>query len=87
MLMAKMHNVKNSLRISPVFLLFFFYYWQAAIQPILSKKKAIIKLIFQKEQYVKFDKPGFPYSFEYPVYASIIRDSSYLDRAPKILIG
>jgi gliding motility-associated lipoprotein GldD len=28
---------------------------------------------------VVFDKPGFPFSFEYPAYSSIVRDSSYFD--------
>ena len=44
-----------------------------------SKKKGYYKIDFPKREYVKFDKPGFPYSFEYPVYATITRDSSYFD--------
>ncbi|MEP6584233.1 MAG: hypothetical protein ABJA90_08195 [Ginsengibacter sp.] len=43
------------------------------------KKKGYFKIDFPKHAYVKFDKPGFPYSFEYPVYASVVRDSSYFD--------
>ena len=31
--------------------------------------------------------PGYPYTFEYPVYARIAKDSSYFDEGPKILIG
>ncbi|MEP7251270.1 MAG: hypothetical protein ABI683_02790 [Ginsengibacter sp.] len=48
-----------------------------------SKQKAYFKIDFPKHQYVKFDEPGFPYSFEYPVYARVVRDSSYFDSATK----
>ncbi len=44
-----------------------------------SKKKGYFKIDFPKHEYVKFDNPDFPYSFEYPVYAKIVRDSSYFD--------
>ena len=45
----------------------------------ISKKKGYYKIDFPKRQYVKFDKDNFPFSFEYPAYAAIIRDSSYFD--------
>ena len=45
-----------------------------------SKNKGYYKIDFPERQYVKFDSPGFPYSFEYPVYARIARDSSYFDK-------
>ncbi len=44
-----------------------------------SRKKGYYKIDFPKREYVKFDKAGFPYSFEYPAYATITRDSSYFD--------
>lgn len=33
--------------------------------------------------YQKFEKEGFPYSFEYPVYGDIIQDSTYFDSTPE----
>jgi hypothetical protein len=33
--------------------------------------------------YQKFDNPEFPYSFEYPVYAQIVKDSTYFDTNPE----
>ena len=30
-----------------------------------------------------FDKPGYPYSFEYPVYGQIIQDTLFFDRKPE----
>lgn len=44
-----------------------------------SKQQGYFKIDFPKHQYVKFDNPDFPYSFEYPVYARVVRDSSYFD--------
>ncbi len=44
-----------------------------------SKKQGYFKIDFPKREYVKFDNPGFPYSFEYPVYAQVVKDSSYFD--------
>jgi len=44
-----------------------------------SKKKGYYKIDFPQRQYVKFDTAGFPYTFEYPVYARIIKDSAYFE--------
>lgn len=44
-----------------------------------SKKEGYYKIDFPKREYVKFDDPSFPYSFEYPVYAQVARDSTYFD--------
>jgi gliding motility-associated lipoprotein GldD len=34
-------------------------------------------------QYQLFDKPGFPYSFEYPTYATIQQDTSFFNEKPE----
>jgi len=49
----------------------------------VSKKRGYFKIDFPQRQYIKFDKEGFPYSFEYPVYANIIRDTTYFDKDPE----
>ncbi len=46
-----------------------------------SKKQGYYKIDFPKREYVKFDNPTFPYSFEYPVYSRVVRDSSYFDNS------
>lgn len=48
-----------------------------------SKKKGYFKIDFPEKKYVLFDEPGFPYSFEYPVYAKIVKDSTYFDANPE----
>lgn len=48
-----------------------------------SKKKGYYEIELPKHAYQTFDRAGFPYSFEYPVYANIIQDSTYFDSTPE----
>ena len=43
------------------------------------KPKGYYKIDFPKHEYTVFDRPGYPYTFEYPVYASIVQDSSFFE--------
>jgi gliding motility-associated lipoprotein GldD len=45
-----------------------------------SKKRGYYKISFPQHEYVKFDTAGFPYTFEYPVYARIIKDSTFFEQ-------
>jgi gliding motility-associated lipoprotein GldD len=51
--------------------------------PYISKKRGYFKIDLPQHRYQKFDREGFPYSFEYPVYGNIIQDSSYFDSSPE----
>ena len=44
-----------------------------------SKKRGYFKIDLPQRHYIKFDTPGFPYTFEYPSYARIIKDSTYFE--------
>src|SRR5258705_13278353 len=44
-----------------------------------GKKKGYFKIEFPEKKYQVFDQPGYPYSFEYPVYSNIIKDSTFFD--------
>jgi len=48
-----------------------------------SKKKGYFKVDFPERKYIAFDDPEVPYTFEYPVYASIVKDSTYFDSNPE----
>ncbi len=48
-----------------------------------SKKEGYFKIDFPKKQYTTFNEPGYPYTFEYPVYARIAKDSSYFTGGAK----
>ena len=45
-----------------------------------SKKKGYFKIDFPQREYISFQKEGFPYSFEYPAYAQVVKDSTYFDQ-------
>lgn len=42
-----------------------------------SKKTGYFKIDFPDRSYNTFNDPSYPYSFEYPAYAQIIKDSTY----------
>jgi len=42
-----------------------------------TKKKGYFRIDFPEKEYAKFDQAGFPYTFEYPVYAKIVRDTTF----------
>ena len=44
-----------------------------------SKKKGYFRIEFPEKKYRLFEQPGYPYSFEYPVYASVSRDSTFFE--------
>jgi gliding motility-associated lipoprotein GldD len=48
-----------------------------------SKKQGYYKIDFPKREYTTFNEPGYPYTFEYPVYASIAKDSAYFESTSK----
>jgi gliding motility-associated lipoprotein GldD len=48
-----------------------------------SKKQGYYKVNFPERKYLNFQKEGFPYTFEYPAYANIIKDSTYFDSNPE----
>src|SRR5271169_3849202 len=77
MKMPKPYNAKTNLTIT--FILFFLsiFFFSSCNSTYTSKKQGYYKIDFPQRQYVKFDKPGFPFSFEYPVYATIEQDSVY----------
>jgi gliding motility-associated lipoprotein GldD len=47
------------------------------------RPRGYFKIDFPPHEYQSFDQPGFPYTFEYPVYARIARDTSFFDAAPE----
>ena len=48
-----------------------------------SKKKGYFHISLPQHSYTSFDTAGFPCRFEYPVYANIIKDSTYFDSSPE----
>jgi gliding motility-associated lipoprotein GldD len=44
-----------------------------------GKKKGYFKIDFPKKEYKVFDSAGYPYTFQYPAYATVIKDSTFFD--------
>jgi len=49
----------------------------------VGKKKGYFRIDFPEKKYQAFDQPGYPYSFEYPVYASVVKDTSFFEDKPE----
>lgn len=47
------------------------------------KRRGYYKIDFPSHQYLLFDQPGYPYTFEYPVYAKVIKDTAFFDGKPE----
>jgi gliding motility-associated lipoprotein GldD len=47
------------------------------------KRRGYFKIDFPQHRYQAFDQPGYPYTFEYPIYATIVKDSSFFDTVPE----
>lgn len=48
-----------------------------------SKKKGYFQIPLPQHAYQKFENAQFPYSFEYPVYGNIVKDSTYFEANPE----
>lgn len=51
--------------------------------PYTYKKRGYFKIDFPERKYKLFDQPGYPYSFEYPAYAEIKKDTTFFDDKPE----
>lgn len=49
----------------------------------VPKPKGYFKIDLPQKQYVLFNAPGYPYTFEYPVYSKVIKDSTFFDEKPE----
>ena len=44
-----------------------------------GKKKGYFHIDLPEKKYQQFEQPGYPYTFEYPVYAVVTKDSTFFD--------
>ena len=49
----------------------------------VQKPRGYFKIDLPEKKYQLFDDPGYPYSFEYPLYGKIIRDSMFFEATPE----
>jgi gliding motility-associated lipoprotein GldD len=49
----------------------------------VPRPRGYFRVDLPQHAYRVFDQPGYPYRFEYPVYAEVVRDSSFFGEAPE----
>jgi len=59
-------------------LLPFFFSCNSTYTP---KPKGYFKIDFPEKKYQVFNQPGYPYTFEYPLYANVVKDSTFFGEA------
>src|SRR5882757_2868311 len=47
------------------------------------KRRGYYRIDFPQHQYQTFNEPGYPYTFEYPPYANVLRDTSFFETRPE----
>ena len=47
------------------------------------KPTGYYRIDFPKREYTVFDRPGYPYTFEYPVYGRILQDTTFFEDRPE----
>lgn len=51
--------------------------------PYTYKKRGYFHIDLPQKKYTTFNKQEYPYTFEYPEYAHIIKDTSFFDNSPE----
>lgn len=47
------------------------------------RPRGYFKIPLPQHRYQMFDRPGYPYTFEYPVYANVLQDSTFFEDKPE----
>jgi gliding motility-associated lipoprotein GldD len=47
------------------------------------RQKGYFKIDFPEREYKVFDEPGYPYSFEYPSYGTVVQDTTFFESEPE----
>ena len=71
------------MRNGSLLLLMFSCFLLACNSDYTQKPRGYYSIELPKKAYQLFDKPEYPYSFEYPVYGNIVRDSLFFEKQPE----
>lgn len=66
-----------------LFFIFILIAFASCNSDYVQKPRGYFKIDLPGKKYQVFDEPGYPYSFEYPVYGKIIRDSMFFEATPE----
>jgi gliding motility-associated lipoprotein GldD len=82
-LSTRKKNIVFSLFLVPCILFLANIFFSSCNSSYTPKPTGYYKIDFPKHQYQQFLEKDFPYTFEYPVYANIIRDTSFFEDKPE----
>src|SRR6266496_4453960 len=63
--------------------LFFSFFLPACNSEYSFKPRGYFKINLPPKSYRLFDQPDYPYSFEYPVYANVVKDTTFFEDKPE----
>ncbi len=66
-----------------IFIAFTFVALLSCNSDYIIKPRGYFKIALPKKNYQKFEQPGYPYSFEYPLYGNITQDTSFFEARPE----
>lgn len=77
----RMYPVQNlRFKIQNIFFgLFIVIIGSACNSPFVQKPRGYFKIELPEKSYTKFDQQGYPYTFEYPAYATVVKDSTFFE--------
>jgi gliding motility-associated lipoprotein GldD len=55
----------------------------ACNSPYIPKQAGYFKIPLPEKKYVTFNEPSYPYTFEYPAYANIVKDTTFFESTPE----
>lgn len=65
------------------FLIAVLFFTACQQQHFTPKPRGYFRVDLPEKKYRLFDEPGYPYTFEYPVYANVIQDTLFFDERPE----
>lgn len=68
-------------RLLPFFIAVIFF--TACNSDYVPRPRAYFKIPLPEHKYQVFNEPGYPYTFEYPVYAQILKDTTFFEDKPE----
>ena len=75
-----MGNKQWTKKIKIAYCLLLIAHWLTACNSdFVQKERGYFKIDLPQKKYQLFNRPDFPYSFEYPVYGNIVRDTTFFD--------
>ena len=69
-------------KIFPVSLFTTIIFLVACNSDFVPKPRGYFRISLPEHKYQVFDRPGYPYTFEYPVYANVVQDTTFFEEKP-----